>query len=92
MAKSLKDWLDEGESLYAEALKELQSLEAQMEELESRVAAKREELNQIAAVVGKPPVEPSRKPAVQIVETHGPGSIPASRNTIAKALTGRNLG
>jgi hypothetical protein len=34
----------------------------------------------------------TRRPSVQIVEGHAPGSIPASRSTIAKALTGRGLG
>ncbi len=92
MAKSFKEWLQEGESLYAEALKEYQTLETHLEELEQKLAAKKEELNQIAAVVGKPPVEGSRRPQVQIVEAQSPGSIPASRATIAKALTGRGLG
>jgi hypothetical protein len=35
---------------------------------------------------------PDRKPTVQIVDRESPGSIPASRNTIALALTGRGLG
>lgn len=92
MSKSFKDWLQEGESIYGAALSEYQSLEAQLEQLEAQLAAKKEEVNQIASVIGKPPVESSRRPAVQIVDAHGPGSIPASRNTIAKALTGRGLG
>ncbi|HEX2970974.1 MAG TPA: hypothetical protein VHP11_01505 [Tepidisphaeraceae bacterium] len=92
MAKSFKDWLQEGDEIYTTALQEFQSLEAQLEDLETKLAAKKEEVNQIAAVVGKPPVESSRRPAVQIVDSHGPGSVPTSRNTIAKALTGRGLG
>lgn len=93
MAKSLHEWLEEGNTLYQQALNEYQDLQKQLEELESRLISKREELNQIAAVVGKPPVdEAGRKPAVQIVEPNAPGSIPASRNTIAKAITGRVLG
>jgi hypothetical protein len=65
----------------------------QLEELENHLSAKVEEVNQIASMIGKPPVEaPQRTPAVQIVEKSAPGSIPASRNTIAKALTGRGLG
>ena len=93
MAKSLKEWLSEGESLYNEALQEYQSLEQQIEELEEKLAEKKEELNQIAGVVGRPPVEGKpRHGNVQIVDSHGPGSIPASRNTIAKALAGRGLG
>jgi hypothetical protein len=92
VAKSFKEWLEEGETLYSEALSEFQSLENQIAELEARLVDKKEELNHIAQVVGKPPVEGNRRPAVQIVDSHGPGSIPASRSTIAKALTGRGLG
>ncbi len=91
MAKSLQEWLSEGESLYNEAFKQFQDLEAQLEELEGRLTAKREEVNQIAAVIGKPAVEAKRRAAVQIIDAQAPGSIPASRNTIAKALTGRGL-
>jgi len=92
VSKSFKDWLQEGESIYETALREYQSIEAQLEELETKLSEKREEVNAMASVIGKPPVESSRRPAVQIVDSHGPGSIPASRNTIAKALTGRGLG
>jgi hypothetical protein len=92
VAKSLREWLTEGEELYSAALREYQGLETQLEQLETQLASKKEELNQIAQVVGKPPVESNRRPAVQIVDRDGPGSIPASRNTIAKALTGRGLG
>jgi hypothetical protein len=92
VSKSFKDWLLEGESLYSESLREYQELESQLEELEVRLAAKKEEVNQIAAVVGKPAIDASRRPAVQIVDAHAPGSVPASRNTIAKALAGKGLG
>ena len=93
VSKSFKDWLSEGQSIYETTLKEFQALEAQLEELEVQLAQKKEEGNAIAAVIGKPPVEGNvRRPAVEIVDGHGPGSIPASRNTIAKALTGRGLG
>lgn len=92
MGKSLRDWLQEGEELYGNALREYQGLEAQMEQLEQAIAAKRDEVNQIAQVIGKPPVDTGRRPPVQIIDGHSPGSIPASRNTIAKALTGRGLG
>jgi molecular chaperone GrpE (heat shock protein) len=92
VSKSFKEWLAEGDNLYNAAMNEFQTLETQIEELEAKLAQKKEEVNQIAQVVGKPPVEGNRKPAVQIVDSHGPGSIPSSRNTIAKALTGRGLG
>ena len=90
MTKSIKDWLQEGEAMYGQAIDEFRSLEAQMEELENKLVAKQDEVNQLAAIIGKPPVEVNtRRPSVQIVEGHIPGSIPASRSTIAKALTGR---
>jgi hypothetical protein len=93
MTKSIKDWLNEGEELYGQAMEEFHALEAQLEELEAKLAAKQDEVNQLAAIIGRQPVELNhRKPTVQIVEGHAPGSIPASRNTIAKALTGRGLG
>jgi hypothetical protein len=92
MSKTIKDWLQEGEGLYAQAIEEFRDLEIQLEELEGKLSAKQDEVNQLAAVIGKPPVETNHhKPTVQIVEGHAPGSIPASRSTIAKALTGRGL-
>ena len=92
MTKSLNEWLQEGESLYNAALAEYQSMEAQLDELEARLAAKKAEVNQIAQVVGKPPVESSRRLTAELVEQHGPNSVPNSPATIARALTGRGLG
>jgi len=89
VSKHFKEWLKEGEEIYNAALAEFTALENQIQELEAKLAEKKEELNQIASVIGKPPVEGNRKPAVQIVDRDAPGSIPATRNTIAKALTGR---
>ena len=108
MAKNFRDWMGEGEELYSTAMREYEQLQSQLEALQTQLAAKKEEVNQIAIVIGKPQVdndelaridlpktEPKaeqRKPAVQIVDRESPGSIPASRNTIAQALTGRGLG
>ena len=92
MTKSLQDWLQEGEALYNAALEEYRAIEAQLDELESRLMAKREEVNQIAQVVGKPAVESSRRLTAQLVDDHGPNSVPNSPATIARALTGRGLG
>ena len=92
MTKSLQEWLHEGEALYESALAEYQALEGQLDELEARLAAKREEVNQIAQVVGKPPVEPTRRLAAELVDATGPNSVPNSPATIARALTGRGLG
>lgn len=91
--KSFKDWLGEGESLHNQALAEYQDLERQLEDLEKRLAIKKEEVNQIAAVVGKPPVEaPNRRLTAELVEHHGSGSVANTPATIARALSGRGLG
>jgi len=93
VSKSLQDWLSEGEQLYNAAMHEFQQLETQLEELETKLAAKKAEVNQIAQVVGKPPVESTRKVlTAELVEPHGPNSVPNSPATIARALTGRGLG
>ena len=92
MTKSLQDWLQEGEALYDAAVAEYRSIESQLDELEERLAAKREEINQIAQVVGKPPVESTRRLTAELVDDHGPNSVPNSPATIARALTGRGLG
>jgi len=104
--------MTEGEELYSIALREYESLQSQLEALQSQLSAKKNEVNEIAAVIGKPQVDNDeselaridlpkpdvradkhdRKPVVQIVDRETPGSIPASRNTIAQALTGRGLG
>ncbi|MEO6434834.1 MAG: hypothetical protein ABIP55_03610 [Tepidisphaeraceae bacterium] len=92
MTKSLQDWLHEGEALYNASLAEYQNIEQQLDELEARLAAKKAELNQIAQVVGKPPVESSRRLSAELIDQHGPNSVPNSPATIARALTGRGLG
>ena len=93
MSKSLNEWLQEGEQIYNATLAEYQQLEQQLEELEGKLAAKRVELNQIAQVVGKVPMDSSpRRLNAQLVEEHGPNSVPNSQASIARALTGRGLG
>jgi hypothetical protein len=87
VTKSFKDWISEGESLYNAALKEYQSIEQQLDDLEAKLAAKKAEVNQIAQVIGKPPVETNRRLTAQLVEEHGPNSVPNSHATIARALT-----
>jgi len=91
VAKSITDWMREGEELYVAALKEYETLNDQLQELEKLVGQKMEEVNQIAQVIGKPLVEGSRRLTAQLVDDHGPNSVPNSTSTIARALTGRNL-
>lgn len=91
--KTFKDWLGEGEALYQQALQEFQALEAQIEDLEQKLAIKKDEVNQIAGVIGKQPVEPSnRRLTAELVDHHTSGSVANSPATIARALTGRGLG
>ena len=87
MSKSLQEWLTEGETLYNAAMSDYQQLETQLEELEAKLAAKKTELNQIAQVIGKPPVETTRRVlTAELVDAHGPNSVPNSPATIARAL------
>ena len=87
--KSLREWLAEGEQLYNQAMGEYRGLEAQLEQLERSLGAKRAEVNQIAQVINKPPVEASRRLSAQLVE---PQEVPAVVGTVTRALTGRGLG
>lgn len=93
MQKSFKEWLAEGEQIYAEALREYQSLQLQMEELEKRLTAKKIELDDIARVTGKPPVDGVKKLSAQLVEEQPPviGSGPVPAGTMARALSGRGI-
>ena len=92
VSKSIKDWLNEGEGIYTAAMDEYQALEAQIMDLEGKLAVKREEVNVIADKLGKPPVEASRRLSAEIVDRGSPNSVPNSPSTIARALTGRGFG
>jgi hypothetical protein len=92
MGKSIKEWLQEGEGIYESAMREYQELEAQIFDLEQRLAAKREEVNMIAEKLGKTPVESSKRLSAEIVERGQNNSVANSPSTIAKALTGRGFG
>jgi hypothetical protein len=103
-AANFQDWLKQGEALYQTALKEFHDVEAQLAELESRLVAKQAEVNQIAQVIGKPPVESSRSGAaavvggqltttaggVEIIDAPSERVAPVGSNaSIARALTGK---
>jgi hypothetical protein len=90
VGKSVREWLAEGEALYQASMQEYQDLQEQLADLEAKIEAKREEINQVAHVVGKPPLDPVKKPnSVQIIERDLQSM---TRNTVTKALTGRGLG
>ena len=92
--KTFNEWLSEGEQLYASAVDEFKAIEAQINNLEIQLTAKRGEVNQIAQIIGKPSVEcPARRVTAEVIEAaqvpvSGTGpAIPIGR--LARALTGR---
>ena len=91
MAKSIEEWMQEGEALYEGALKEFEQMDEQLRQLEKQLAQKQEEVNQIAQIIGKPLVEGNRRLTAELIDDHGPLSVPNSSTTIARALSGRNL-
>lgn len=91
MAKSIAEWIQEGEELYESALKQFEEMDTRLRQLEKQLAQKQDEVNQIAQVIGKPLVEGNRRLTAQLVDDHGPLSVPNSSTTIARALSGRNI-
>ncbi|MDB5174790.1 MAG: hypothetical protein JWO87_3866 [Phycisphaerales bacterium] len=90
-----QQWLQQGEALYQNALKEFHAIEAQLDDLETRLVAKQAEVNQIAQVIGKPPAEGNRRLSAQlvtgqIIDDHERQPQPVTNNAnIARALTGK---
>ena len=91
VAKSIAEWIREGEVLYETALKEFEEMDGRLHQLEKQLSQKQDEVNQIAQVIGKPLVEGNRRLTAQLVDDHGPLSVPNSSTTIARALSGRNI-
>jgi hypothetical protein len=81
---NFQEWLQQGDALYQNALKEYHAIEAQLDDLEGKLVAKQAEVNQIAQVIGKPPVEASRRlgtqlvPAADIIDMPERGPRPAA--------------
>ena len=67
MASAFQEWLQQGEHLYDAAVREYQDIERQIAELESRLAEKRLEINQVAQIIGKPVIEGNRRLSAQLV-------------------------
>ncbi len=91
MTKDLQSWISEGEEIYNALLGEHREIEAQLEELEQQLSTKQAEVNQIAAIIGKPPIETNRRLMAQLVSSEaveGYANSP-SPNNIARALNGR---
>jgi hypothetical protein len=91
---NFQEWLQQGDALYQAALKEYHTIEAQLADLESRLVAKQAEVNQIASVIGKPPIEGTRRLSAQLVATEvidvpERSQSAGSNASIARALTGK---
>ena len=94
MATSFQEWLQQGEHLYNTALREYHDIERQLGELETRLVEKQNEVNQIAQMIGKPPVEGNRRLTAQLVtaefvEATDRTPTPGANANIARALTGK---
>jgi hypothetical protein len=96
VAGNFQEWLQQGDALYQAALKDYHAIEAQLDELESRLVSKQAEVNQIAQVIGKPPVEGTRRhggtqlvPAVDIIDAPERTPTAGSNASSARALTGK---
>lgn len=101
MGGSFQEWLSQGEALYQAALKDYHAIEAQLDDLESKLVAKQAEVNQIAQVIGKPPVEATRRLGggqmvhsaagnIDIIDAPPDrGPTAGSNASIARALTGK---
>lgn len=70
--KSFNEWVSEGETIYSDALKEYQAIESQIAQLESQREAKKAQVNQIAQIIGKPPVVNAIRLTTEFVENDVP--------------------
>jgi hypothetical protein len=95
VSTNFQDWLQQGDALYQAALRDYHAIEAQLDELEMKLAAKQAEVNQIAQVIGKPAVESTRRNSQMVTGTEIidlPERAPTgagSNASIARALTGK---
>ena len=93
-SSAFQEWLQQGEHLYNNSLREYHDIERQIADLEAQLGAKQNEVNQIAQIIGKPMVEGNRRLSAQLVS----GEIidlperiptPGANANIARALTGK---
>jgi len=92
MPKDLQQWIREGEEIYNGLLGEHREIESRMQELENQLSAKQAEVNQLAAIIGKPPIEGNRRLSAELVSAEVVDSYDNSGNSmnnIARALNGR---
>ncbi|HXE55539.1 MAG TPA: hypothetical protein VN541_21125, partial [Tepidisphaeraceae bacterium] len=68
---SLQQWLSQGETLYSGMVREFQTLQDKVAELEASIQQKATEVNQIAQLLGKPAVQ-SSKISAELVTHYSP--------------------
>jgi hypothetical protein len=92
---TLQQWLQQGELLHETALQEYRALESQLDDVQRRLAAKRSEVNQIAAMLGKANTDGNRQVTAQIITPQATLQdtdrvlAKGTTATIARALTGK---
>src|SRR5579862_1838818 len=86
--KLVQQWLAQGEAIYSGLVKECQALESQLEEIETRLAAKYAEVNQVAHIIGKPPLEGNRRLSAQLVTSYAQ-EAPSPRTPIPPRMPNR---
>jgi hypothetical protein len=89
ISAAVQQWLAQGEALYDSAMTDFRTIEGQLIDLESRLAEKRTEVNQIAQLIGKPPVEGSRRLSAQLIEERDRTQSQGATTHIARALAGK---
>ena len=89
MPNSFHEWLQQGEDLYNAAMRDYRDMEQQIGELEARLVDKQNEVNQIAQVIGKPPVEGNRRASTLLLAPAERTGTTGSNANIARALTGK---
>lgn len=72
IASSFKQWLAQGEELYGVLARQYQAMEAQLIELESRLADKQAEIEQVARLLGKQAPQLNRRLSAQLVTHYAP--------------------
>lgn len=81
--KSVQDWLKEGEELFNESLAEFHELESQIAALEEKLAGKHTEVNKLAAIIGRPPVDSRKIVTAQLVPSNTNGSAASANGSAA---------
>jgi hypothetical protein len=91
MARTIQDWMHEGDELYDSTMRDCEDLESQIRELEQRLADKHNEVNRLAQILGKPLAHNGRRVTAQIVDDTVAQVTANSQVSIARALSGRAL-